>query len=933
MKFVIILVVFCSLVSGKPSSIIRTGRLYKSALGLGNINRPIDKIEQMYDKLIPSDNELYFAELGNITRECKDLRYRNSFCLEKITPVVIDSIKNMRNHILTTVDTKVLLDRLSALHEAVFFSNDNSYDHKQYTLTPDVVRNIYDMVRGIRWTGNIMDTEQHLITLISKVSNIFLFSRALKEEDYKLEVVDYFFSHLFTWKARNLRLYNYIIRAHFYVLKRIINVYPGKDLTNFLHKILYNLERTQTIVQKLYPEDFVKSYKLFLYIDLLNERHFTPDVLRSSGVSLDYDIISQDDVLKKKDTFQTRGGLRCTIHHNQNGEEIIAFLRKVEEDFVKKMNMDVNVIGNIQKDVALHIFDSNDDYRKYDQLFDYESDNGGVTYNSKDESRVYMYNTAYGVRNLGHEFIHVIAHFYITNSTRVDDVPLFVIEGLAEAVGQELCDTRIMSYAVPANFSTVDYIFQAISYKTTVSPYTVGNIVMSYALEYGHADVIKESYNGHTDSLKNVIRVEKERLQNFAQWFINESKKCHVNTPDTASLRFLQKYSMDEKDIIVCIDNTYFYLYEDRIQMVIGDRENFILNSSVITQNVSITSPIRRSDLWYFIDSTIGGIFLDLGVPHMVVIGKPVTLYKNNKLVTKNSPLHFRMFKKLYEMLIEFVDESMEKNYERFVFKSNQKRIKLKELERDLVDLVTVNYNVKAPIHRLLYKINSAPLITRQDLDEISRLDMKLVVSGTRTIGDIVEDSFSIADIYNKNIAYIKRATGIDYLSKNTIYPLRYELGFRHASSKFRLVPGQSFEGVPDLITMGNNNNDVYFARTTTPKPVTTSVTTPKPVTTSATTKPVTTSVTTKKPGTKLINLDWSFLDNLKETSKVTVQETVIVTLEPKAVVNQVKDDGVAQNIEKISINIQDMKRRIEDIYRYMVDKNRQRRHIARYTS
>lgn len=881
MKRLILLFVFFSLVLGKPANNRGLRQKYYNRM------RPLDKIGQMYSKLTSVNNDLYFEELKNISAECKNEEYKNSLCVETI-PSITESIKNLRNHILTTADTKVLLELLVSLHEGVFYTYRNSYNKNNFTLPKEEVRKIYDMVRSIKWTGNIMASETNLDILITKVTNIFLFTDYLKEGDYQLEVIDYFFLHLFKWKVDNLILYTYIVRAHFLILKRYVEVYKGENKVNFLYKILYNIERMQIISQKLYPDDFVQSYKLFLYIDFLNLENFTPDIMRGSRVSLDYDIITHDDILRKEDFFTIRDNVHCTIYHNQNGEEIIAALRKVENVFVSKMKIDADdLLKNVRKNVKIYIFDNNTDYRKYDRFFKYESDNGGITYNQGDSSSVYMYNTNMGIRNLEHEFVHVISHFYLSGDDG-NDIPLFVVEGLAEAVGQKLCDTRIMSFDVPVEFSSVEYIFGAVSYNAKISPYTIGNIVMSYALKYGYHKEIKDAYKGDISTVKKMINDNKRVLQDFANGFVRDAKKCDTERISTDSISFSEKYKMDERDVIVCIDNTYFFLYEDHIQMLVGDRKNYILNSTFISQNINIMAPEYVSDMLYFIHYTLGGIFFEYGVTHATNINKPIDVYKNNKLVTKDNPLFHKLYKKLYEMLIEFVDDTMEKDYDTFVMVNTKRRDILEDLKkRDVVDLVTVNYNVKAPIHRFLYKINSAPLITREELNELSSLDTKQIVSGIRTVGDIIEDSFSISDIYNKNIEYIKRASGINYLSKNTIYPLRYELGFRNASSKFRLVPGQTFEGVPDLIT---EKKEVI-----------------------------------KKPPAKLLTINFDVLNEIIKDNNAAVVKKETTKSKPKEKYN---NDSIEKGIESISDSVREMRKKVDDIYTILMNNSRRRRQV-----
>lgn len=703
----------------------------------------------------PSNSIFDTLPIVNGSAVCSNIKYKNATCGLSARKYLYDKIKYNPPNLQNKEELDMLLKKLDFIDFSLY--HNNGFEN-------ETIKFLYAL-NLIKWDVEIGDkfVFQNIIWRCSNIFNNFI--RVIKNDVNILHILvshEKIFSNMLHWKILDA---DYLFRNFFSTLETVYMYSSNKNIVERMNNFIFEI--SNIVKNNGFWETQYDRFRLYTYINYVRKLNMADRrVFKTS-----YIFTSPEMVLNNTMRFGI-GPIAITIHYqkgsymNQSREE----LKNVYEKFLSVFNPNHTILNGIGTTITIRVFKNKEEYTIYGSLFDFSTNNGGITYGNNLHSDIYCYCLGETILNFGHEFTHGLVNtfFYYTFSFYP-----FIHEGLAEAIGQK--EYHLQNGLIEnmyKNEISISYTNMTnLTYGSDISVYALGFIVFKTIIYNNQTQELTHSLNTfyNQTNLDNLITKNLNNYKIFANNYIKEyyynislnNKTNILNIPfEQVQKAYQDNYPGD--NFTIEIDNTYFTL----------SRRNIYLSHNwpnCCPEREILNNPKKIEDMIYLFSFMISTSVKQ--IPLFETIFPELLKKKENNIIyyfkekVTDTRIKERIFNSFFRMGnhigVNFLSIHSKTFSEVKELITTKHRIK----HTNYYKLSIPSWNTTSDIQNAIYNINAD---SKVDLRLVRSVDQnKKVDIENRDVKEIFSEFFPVNYLSDQRIENIERKTGMDYLNKN----------------------------------------------------------------------------------------------------------------------------------------------------------------------
>lgn len=744
---------------------------------------------------------------------CSSINYLTNDCGINIRKEILNQISNMT----INLDSNAQLQLISNL--LYFYDFSLYFTAKQQLETLDFLK----VISNINWGIKIKETylfQDILWRIINIMNNFILHENNLDNVNKILVTHETIFSNILQWKLLKL---NFIFQLFFNPLSKAQLFKRNEEMQNRIGNFI--IEMSNIILNNIYFKHEIDMFKLYSYAFFVKNLNYTQQQ-KYNGI---YTVVTEKDIFNKSDSMKI-GNIHIKILYQDKIN-----ITGVREELVQVYNKFTRIFHNLidtsnkrNSTILFRIFTNKDEYTKYGPLLNYATNNGGITYSNSLHPNIYCYGIGNVVLNLGHEFVHGLTYLFFKNSAQY--LPI-IHEGLAEAIGQRPDNIPVglieKVYKLKPVITYED--IKSSSYDKDLSPYGFGFIIFSTLFNNGYTKDLVHSLNtfGENHEFRNLIEENLEDFKKFTDEYIRQyylelrlrQYRARVNSLP----RFKETYqAYFPGNIVIVIDNTYFYLYKDKI---ILHQPTYPLGSDKDILNDERNEVDFKYLISFGIMTSIKQIpDYQILYPEIIKKKETIELYKDDRIIS-NKKIREKIFNALFNIGNELGINTIQTG-KTFYETKDYIKSKVDFDDTQYYKLSIPTWNTTSDIQKAIYSINTEININMTFLRSID--SYRLIDTEDRIISEIFSQFFPKDYFEDDRIVEIIRSTGKNYLKQNVALVKQFTVQINKALNKntevvtketalkdlLRSFKNEIFEEIKDTkeeIRMLLSNNLMYY--------------------------------------------------------------------------------------------------------------------------
>lgn len=702
-----------------------------------------------------TDSVFDFNNLTTGSKMCSDIKYKSATCGANARKYLYDKIKT--NHI--DLQNK---DHLSDLLKKLDFIDFSLYHKRGFENETIEFLNAIDL---IKWDVEI--NEQYIFqNIIWRCSNIFNnFIRGIRDDTNILHILvshEKIFSNILQWKILDA---DYLFRNFFSTLETVYMYSNNKNITERMNNFIF--EVSNIVKNNGFWETQYDRFRLYTYINYVRRLNWDD----KQTFKTNYILMRPEMVLNNTINFNI-DKIKITIHY-QDGTYIHQAreeLENVYNKFLTVFDQSHTIFNGSGTTITFRIFKNKEEYSVYGSLFDFATNNGGVTYGNNYHSDIYCYCLGDSILNFGHEFVHGLVNtFFLHTHTFFS----FIHEGLAEAIGQKeyYLQNGLIENMYRDNINITYKDMTKLDYSSSISVYALGFIVFKTIITNNQTYELTHSLNtfDNQTNLDNLITKNLNNYKNFTNKYIkdyyyNISLNNKTNILDIPFEQVQKAYltNYPGNNLTIEIDNTYFTLSPNYIHLSYNwphccpNRE--ILNN-----------PDKIHDMIYLFSFMVTTSVKQIPL-YETVFPELLKKEENNVIYYFKDPItdikiKERIFNSFFKMANSIGVNFLSSHSKSFTEVKELINTKQRINHTSYYKLSIPSWNTTSDIQNAIYNINAD---SKVDLRLVRSVDQdKKVDVENRDVKEIFSEFFPVDYLEDKRISNIYRKTGIDYLNKN----------------------------------------------------------------------------------------------------------------------------------------------------------------------
>lgn len=697
---------------------------------------------------------------------CSQINYITNDCGINIRQEILKQISNMTIDLESKQQLQLISDLLYFYDFSLYFTSKKGLE------TIDFIETINKIKWGIKIKYQYLF--QDILWRIVNILNNFIIHETNSDNINKVLVThEKIFSNILQWKLLKL---DFIFQLFFNPLNKV-QLYK-KNEANLNRATNFVLEMSNIINNNIYFKHEIDTFKLYTYSFFVKNLNKT----EQEQFKGKYTSITEKDIFNLTSSFRF-GNIDITIfyQHLIDIEQVKVELVEVYQKFSRVFYNFIDIDRKNNSKIIFRIFNNRMEYTKYGPILNFATNNGGITFSDSSSANIYCYGTGNSVLNLGHEFVHGLVYIFFRNAHRY--LPI-IHEGLAEAIGQKTTNIPVaLIENVYKNNTIITYEdVRSSNYDNNISPYGFGFIIFSTLINNGYTKDLVHSLNtfGENNEFKNLIEENLNDFKKFSeeyirQYYLELRFKKYRERERVPSLKFKQAYQNNYpgNNIVIVIDNTYFYLYKEKIILhhpsypLGSDREilNDIRNENDFKYLISfgILTSIKQIPNYHIL------------YPEIFKKKETIELYKDDAIIS-NKKLRERIFNSLFNIGNDLGINTLHSNGKTFYEIKDYIKDKVDFDETQYYKLSVPNWNTTSNIQKAIHSINSGTMINMTFLRSIDQT--KSIDIDNRILSEIFSIFFPINYLDDSRITQIVRSIGKNYLKQNIAITKQFTVQF-----------------------------------------------------------------------------------------------------------------------------------------------------------